>query len=79
MAITVKKEADSVFGSILSEDFATVDATATHVILEANEWNETTQMHYVVTLYLHPSEARMLGNSLLGLAERVMVSKKRLN
>lgn len=43
-----------------SQDYAIADVERGFVSLEANEWIEQTCRHWVVTLLLHPDEARML-------------------
>ncbi len=42
------------------QDYAIADVEHGFVLLEANEWTEKTCRHWVVTLLLHPEEARML-------------------
>lgn len=66
-------------GSAISRDYAVVSAGVSHVMMEANEWNPETGLHYVVTLNLHPAEARRLSDSLVALADRVEASRKKMN
>jgi hypothetical protein len=47
-----------------SNDFARIEVESGHVALEANEWDQTINGHHVVTLYLHPMEARLLAETL---------------
>ena len=66
-------------GSVIAQDYAKVSAGVSRVILEANEWHDESRTHYVVTLNLHPEEARVLSASLAALADKVEAMRKRMN
>ena len=79
MSMPAEQIHDRRTGSVISQDYAKVSAGVSRIIFEANEWHQESRTHYVVTLNLHPEEARRLSASLATLADKVEATRKQMN